>query len=80
MITFLGKCTGFSPTGVDARQEDDVELSSTRDGEIQPPVAIGVVVATFEVLLLAAVFTDKPPTAAVVTEDDEAVTLLVLAL
>jgi len=77
-LTFLGKCTGLSLTGVDARQEDDVELSSISDGEIRSAAVTDV---PFDVqLLTAVVLTGKPPATDVVTEDDETTILLVLAL
>ena len=79
MLTFLGKCTGLSLTGVDARQEDDVELSSTSDGEIRPAV-LDVLVAVCDALILTTVLTDEPLTTAVATDDDETAILFVLAL
>ena len=82
MLTFFGKCTGLSLTGVDARQQDDVELSSTSNGEIRPAV-LDVPLTAFDVLLLTAVvvLTDKPATTAGVTQDaDETAIQLVLAL
>jgi len=66
-------------TGVDARQEDDVELSSTSDGEIRPAV-LDVLVAVCDALILTTVPTDEPLTTTVATDDDETAILFVLAL
>jgi len=61
---------------VDARQDDDVELSSTGDGDIRPAVP-DVLFAAFDVPLVTAVLTLST---AVAVEDDVTVILFVLAL